>query len=46
MLGCYSRDCAAQLGGKLVMCEYDPPGNIVGAAGAYFKANVLPLLGV
>jgi uncharacterized protein YkwD len=37
-LGCAWKDCTAQNWGHYVICEYDPPGNVVGQS----RANVLP----
>jgi len=42
-VGCGRTNCDGQndIHGWLVVCEYYPPGNVVGADGQYFKDNVL-----
>lgn len=37
-VGCAWKDCTAQNWGHYVICEYDPPGNMIGES----RANVLP----
>ncbi|ODV77499.1 the plant PR-1 class of pathogen related protein-like protein, partial [Suhomyces tanzawaensis NRRL Y-17324] len=37
-VGCAYKDCRAENWGLYVVCEYDPPGNVVGQN----KANVFP----
>lgn len=41
-LGCAAVDCSGKnsLKGYVVVCEYWPPGNVVGQGNAYFRANV------
>ncbi|RKP30420.1 PR-1-like protein [Metschnikowia bicuspidata] len=39
-VGCAYKDCQAQGWGKYVVCEYSPPGNVVGQ----LSGNVLPLI--
>ena len=41
-LGCAAVDCSGKnsLQGYVVVCEYWPPGNVVGQDNAYFRANV------
>lgn len=53
-VGCAVADCPAksnsvaddvgQARGWFVVCEYAPPGNVVGDDNAFFKANVQPVL--
>lgn len=38
LVGCAYKDCSAEGWQKYVVCEYDPPGNVIG----YNLANVLP----
>ncbi|KAF8967011.1 hypothetical protein BGZ46_000238 [Entomortierella lignicola] len=40
-VGCAKKYCSNSKW-TIYICEYDPPGNIVSADNAYFKANVLP----
>lgn len=41
-LGCAAVDCSGKnsLKGYMVVCEYWPPGNVVGQNNAYFRTNV------
>lgn len=49
-VGCGVADCSADLGddaaekavGWFLVCEYWPPGNVVGDHNKYFKENVQP----